>query len=93
MKLKLDDLMVESFETSQGSSSRGTVAANQYTADSCPSECATCGTTNCSMCDTCEQYHTCKWPCDESTKVEIECMGGNPCPSGGMWSCRLQDPE
>lgn len=76
LKLELDDLHVESFDTTTASKEKGTVFGEQctcYTQCTCPG-CPTCDAT----CDA-----TCPYTCDDRT-----CMTcGLTCQSCSCWEC------
>lgn len=79
-KLKLDDLAVESFDTTANAEAeRGTVHGEQQctcqTVCSCPG-CPTCGWDSCmTNCNTCQEscYGSCIWSCEET------CGGRDTC--------------
>jgi hypothetical protein len=60
LTLKLDDLSVDSFDTSPGQKGKGTVFGEQCT---CPTNCTCPGCPSCE--DTCA--HTCVQTCDDAT--------------------------
>jgi hypothetical protein len=73
LKLAMDDLRVESFETTSGASEKGTVFGEQCT---CRTVCT------CPGCNTCDATcpNTCAYTCDDSecmmTCIGETCMGG-----------------
>jgi len=89
-KLKLEDLAVESFDTTpQAENERGTVFGEQEctchtcTCPGCPTCYASCQTN----CDTCQEscYGSCEWSCD-GTCVGQTCW--DSCPAcGGSFYC------
>ena len=79
LKLRLEELQVESFATGAENALKGTVHAHQeegdsptyppyHTCDSCPPA-FTCDTTCPPMhtCETCPPKYTCDWPCSPAT--------------------------
>ena len=75
LKLNLDDLTVESFDTSRRPEKRGTVFGEQctcYTNCTCPG----CPTCDASCGDTCDPScaATCLYTCDD-----VSCLGGDTC--------------
>ncbi|HLM68348.1 MAG TPA: hypothetical protein VK358_12505 [Longimicrobium sp.] len=95
MKLNLDELAVDSFDTSANEKPRGTVFGEQctcHTACTCPG-CPTCaascnGTCYEATCNTCAGQWTCDYSCDscQYTQCANSCFG---CPtvSGGVCEC------
>ena len=90
-KLKLDELVVESFDTAAGPPARGTVRAHDYSEEcitdeyqTCPRSCPQWETCNQQTCDTCAiscwgTCHTCGDSCWGSCPAEYTC--------GGQFSC------
>jgi hypothetical protein len=90
-KLKLDDLLVESFDTVLGPPARGTVRGHDYSEacftdeyPTCPRSCPYWETCNQQTCDTCAlscggTCHTCGDSCWGSCPAEYTC--------GGQFSC------
>ncbi|HEX6368395.1 MAG TPA: hypothetical protein VF006_05650 [Longimicrobium sp.] len=77
MKLDLEDLSVDSFDTSAPLEKRGTVFGEQCT---CYTQCT------CPGCPTCQNYNTCDASCNGSCPQQTcgdSCYG--TCP--GQWSC------
>jgi hypothetical protein len=72
-RLHLDELLVESFETTPGEAERGTVFGEQCT---CQTACT------CPGCPTC--YQTCEYTCDDSECI-MTCIG-DTC-GGGGYTC------
>ncbi len=76
LKLKLDDLAVDSFDTTVTETSRGTVFGEQCT---CWTQ---CGQNTCPGCPTCDA--TCNGTCNASCNGTCDCPSGNTCD----WSCQ-----
>lgn len=72
LKLNLDHLSVESFDTSVGERRRGTVLGNQAA-----TEWTACGQFTC--------YDSCQGSCDPCTNYERTCNGNTTC---GVYPCR-----
>lgn len=82
LKLQLDDLAVESFDTSAARSEKGTVFGEECT---CPTNCT------CPGCPTCANYATCDATCPE-TCDDLSCANscGGTCVSC-EGTCRPRD--
>jgi hypothetical protein len=92
LRLELDQLTVDSFDTSVAQAEKGTVFGEQctcYTACTCPG-CETCDHTACNQ-ETCQTCQTCQgqgYSCDPSCN-ELSCGGGHTCDfeSANMYAC------
>jgi hypothetical protein len=79
LTLKLDDLSVDSFDTSAVRREKGTVFGEQCT-------CWTnCGQNTCPGCYTCDA--SCNGTCHDSCNGTCDCPSGNTCD----WSCQATD--
>lgn len=86
MSLKVEDLAVESFDTSAGQPPRGTVVAHDSETDLL--SCTSCGNTYCGQsCEWCSGYNTCaNW-----NTCAAGCTGGGGC---GTWdTCEPTAPD
>ena len=98
LSLKLDDLMVDSFDTTAAQKAKGTVFGEQctcWTNCTCPGcpTCNTCGDT-CNTCGaTCPAtcYNTCDDAtcntCGDTCNYSCECNSYQPCPSAQYTYC------
>jgi hypothetical protein len=84
LKLNLEDLAVDTFDTTVREKAKGTVFGEQCT---CYTNCT------CPGCPTC--YASCNGTCDASCNgtCDASCNGTCNCPSGNTcdWSCRATD--
>ena len=83
LKLTLESLAVESFDTTAVAKEKGTVFGEQCT---CQTVCS------CPGCPSCDA--TCAWTCDDATCAGQASCGGNTC-DGTCWvdTCRPSDRE
>jgi hypothetical protein len=99
LKLKLDDLAVDSFDTIPMEKSKGTVfgeqctcwtACGQNTCPGCPTCDGSCNDTCVASCNgtcNCPTNDTCGWSCDYSCM----CNSNQPCPSAQYSACNGYD--
>ncbi len=80
LKLRPEDLRVETFETTQARTERGTVFGEQCT---CGTQCT------CPGCDTCDA--SCGGTCDASACGGGSCIGGTACETDAPWLCPHAD--
>jgi len=90
LKLNLEDLTVDSFDTSRALEKTGTVFGEQctcYTNCTCP-QVPTCGPATCaaSCFDTCGDY-TCAGSCYGTCDYSCACDSNAPCPSAMYTHC------
>jgi hypothetical protein len=96
LKLQLEDLSVESFDTSTSEKPKGTVFGEQCTcptACTCPG-CPTCDASCDDTCDgTCDSCFSCGGTCGQYTcyhSCDLWCTEGATCDANGYGTCGMR---